>query len=220
MTNLLSSELLLPRYNTVLPFSGEEVSFTPFRVKDAKHIAIILQEENKKLAFTTMVELLKQNSDVKNILDLCVADLEFLFLQIRAKSVDEQLNLIYNKEKITVNIYDIKNKNSISSIQIPVNNDTHIVLETPTAKDLFKLDNFTKETLIKSCIKKIIVKNEIYHVNKYVTKELNEIIDNLPLFVVPKIEDFLGKQPELYIILETKDGPKEVSGFLSFFTSR
>ena len=38
-----SLENLLPHYETVLPFSKEKVSFTPFRVKDAKNISIILQ---------------------------------------------------------------------------------------------------------------------------------------------------------------------------------
>ena len=46
--NILQSiEKLMPRYEAELPFSKEKVTFTPFRVKDAKNISIILQEENK-----------------------------------------------------------------------------------------------------------------------------------------------------------------------------
>lgn len=211
---------LLPQYETTLPFSEINVTFSPFKVKDAKNISIVLQEENKKLAFNMMIELLKSTTKGANLLDLCVADLEFLFLQVRSKSVDERLNLLYNQEKVQVYIFDIKHRNSPITQTVEISKDTHIVLETPTAKDLLKLESFDKDHLIKACIKKIIVKNEIYYLNKFITKELHSLIDNLPLNVLPKIEEFLKVQPELYVMLETKDGQKEVSGFLNFFTYR
>lgn len=220
MSDLPSLNFLLPEYETTLPFSGLPVKFTPFRVKDAKSISIVLQEENKKLSFNMMVELIKNNAKDVNVLDLCAGDLEFLFLQIRSKSVDERLNLIYNQEKIQVYIFDIKHRNNNTSKTIKVNDDTHIVLETPKAKDLLKLDSFEKDNLVKSCIKKIIVKNEIYHLNKFITKDLQILIDNLPLSILPELEDFWKTQPELYVTIATKDGDKEVSGFLNFFTYR
>lgn len=220
MSDLPQLNFLLPEYEAILPFSGFSVKFTPFKVKDAKNVSIVLQEENKKLAFNMMIELIKNNVKDLNVLDLCIGDLEYLFLQIRSKSVDERLNLIYNKEKVQVYIFDIKHRNSVSSKTIQITEDTHVVLETPTAKDLIKLDSFEKENLIKACIKRIIVKNEIYHVNKFVTKELQSLIENMPLSILPKIEEFWSEQPELYVLIPTKDGDKEVSGFLNFFTYR
>jgi len=215
-----SIEKLLPTYTTKLPFSHKEVFFTPFRVKDAKNISIILQEDNKKLAFNAMVDLLKNNTKEINILDLCMADAEFLFLQIRSKSVDEQLNLIYNNEKVQVFIPDIKTRNQELTETITVGDNINLILETPTVKDLIKLSNFEKDSLIKSSIKKITVGNEIYHVQKFIPEELNKLIENLPIHILPKIEKFFINQPELYVVLETKDGPKEVSGILNFFIYR
>ena len=49
MELLNSIDELLPKYETILPFSKQTVEFTPFRVKDAKNISIILQEDNKKI---------------------------------------------------------------------------------------------------------------------------------------------------------------------------
>jgi hypothetical protein len=211
---------LLPKYETTLPFSKDKVTFTPFRVKDAKNISIILQEENKTTALKCMIDLLKTNTSGTNVLELCLADAEFLFLQIRSKSVDERLNLLHNKEKIQVFISQILPRNEIKTETIQISTDLNLTLETPKVKDILKLNSYDKDDFIKSCIKKITVRGEIYHTNKYLTEDLHKLIDDLPLSVIPKLEDFLKNQPELYIMLPTKDGDKEVSGFLRFFTYR
>lgn len=215
-----SIESILPVYETVLPFSKEKVTFTPFKVKDAKNISIVLQENNKKLALVAMVELLKSNSKGTNIMNLCLADAEYLFLQIRSKSVDEQLNLIYNKEKIQVFIPDIKTRNEIKDATIKLNQNTYLTLETPSLKDLLKLDSLEKEDLFKSIIKKVTAKGEVFYTNKFVSDEISKLLDNLPINILPQFDDFLKHQPELYVTLKTADGEKEVSGFLSFFSFR
>ena len=220
MDILNSLESLLPKYQTILPFSKQTVSFVPFRVKDAKNISIILQEENRKLALTSLVDILKTNVKDINILDLCMADAEFLFLQIRSKSVDEQLNLIHNKEKIQVPISDIYGKNDISSQTIHLTNSVNLVLETPTIKDLLKLPSLDKENIIQACIKKVIFNGEIFSVSKYVTDEIKLILGNLPMTVIPKFDEFLKTQPDLFLTIKTEEGDKEVSGFLTFFTYR
>jgi hypothetical protein len=82
------------------------------------------------------------------------------------------------------------------------------------------LSSLEKEEISKACIQKVIVKNEIYKLNKFVTEEIKQLIDNLPLSVLPKIESFIKKQPELYVNLKVLNGTKEVSGLLNFFTYR
>lgn len=215
-----SLEALLPIYETLLPFSKEKVSFTPFRVKDAKNISIVLQENNKKLALIAMLELLKTNAKNVNVNNLCLADAEYLFLQIRSKSVDELLNLIYNKERIQVYIPDIKGRNQIKDQVIQLNNNTYLTLETPTIKDLLKLESLEKEDLIKACIKKVTVNGEIFHTNKFVTEEITNLLQNLPLNILPKFDEFIKNQPELFVMMKTQEGEKEVSGFLNFFSYR
>ena len=210
----------IPEYETTLPISKETVSFSPFRVKDAKAITTILQEDNKKLALKNMVELLKTYTKGTDIEDLCLADAEHLFLQVRSKSVDEILNLIYNGKKVQININEIKARNESCEEEIKVGNDITLVLSTPKLKNILRLNSLDKEELIKACIQKVVVKNEIYKVNKFVTEEIKQIIENLPLSILPKIEMFLKKQPELYLSLQLEEEQKEVSGILNFFTFR
>jgi len=210
----------IPEYETTLPISKKIVSFSPFRVKDAKAITTILQEDNKKLALKNMVELLKAYTKGTDIEDLCLADAEYLFLQVRSKSVDEILNLIYNGKKVQININEIKARNESCEEEIKVGNDITLVLSTPKLKNILRLNSLDKEELIKACIQKVVVKNEIYKVNKFVTEEIKQIIENLPLSILPKIEMFLKKQPELYLSLQLEEEQKEVSGILNFFTFR
>lgn len=218
IVNFLNSTL--PSYETTLPFSKKVVSFTPFKVKDAKNIAIILQENNKKLALKCMIDLLKTCAPTFVADDVCLADAEYLFLQIRSKSVDEVLNLVRNNEKIQVNIADIKTRNDILSEKIEIGHSIVLYLQTPTVKDLIKLHSLDKEDLIKACIQKISIKNEIFYTNKFVSEEIKNILDNLPMSVVPKLDNFLKRQPELYINLSFENEEKEVTGLLNFFIFR
>lgn len=221
MTDILQSlNKLLPTYETTLPFSKKQVTFVPFRVRDAKTISVILQEDNKKLALKIMVELLKANAKGASIEDLYLADAEFLFLQIRSKSVEEVLNLLHNNEKIQVNISDVKHRNNPKEEIIDIGNHIHIHLQTPKVKDLLKLQSLTKEELMKACIKKIVVKKEVFDLDKYVDENIQNILNDLPLSVVPKIDKFLKEQPELYLILALGDDQKEVTGLLNFFIYR
>jgi hypothetical protein len=211
---------LLPKYKAILPFSKKEVEFIPFKIRDAKNISIILQEENKILSFIAMVEILKRNVPDLNVNELCMADAEFLFLQIRSKSVDEVLNLIYQKNKIQVNINDIQPKNNIQEKSIVLNKDVVLELHTPTVKNLIKLKSLDREDFFKSCIKSINVGNEIYDCTKFVPEELKELINNLPLNVSNKIDEFIKIEPQLFLNIELDGQQKEVTGILNFFTYR
>jgi hypothetical protein len=211
---------LLPTYSTELPFSKQKVLFTPFKVKDAKNISIILQEDNKKLALIAMVNVLKNCTKDVAIQDLCMADAEYLFLQIRSKSIEEFITLVFNETKKQVNINELRVRNQINSSEVVVGTNLKIVLETPKIKDLLNLDTLNKEDLIKACVKKLIVKNEIYYTNKFVPDELKNITDNLPISFMVKVDEFLKNQPELYVEIEFNDEKKEVSGILNFFTYR
>jgi hypothetical protein len=206
-----------PKFETTLPFSKKKVLFTAFKVKDAKKISLILNEDNKKLSLLALYECIKDNCDLKNIQDLCLADAEYLFLQIRSKSVDELINVIVNQEKTQIGISNIENKNAIQSLNIPVGESITITLATPSLSDLLKQDSFSDEVYSKSCIKSIIISGQVFYLNKFVNEKCKEIIDNLPLFTMKQINEFVKNEPRLWFKVEKENSGSEVSGFLSFF---
>jgi hypothetical protein len=215
---------LLPIYTVVLPFSKMEVQFTPFKVKDLKNLTMVLHEDNKKLSFMAMIELLKNTTklSIQQLNDLCLADAEYLFLHIRSKSVEETLNLVYKDKKVVINILDIKAKNKIQSGMVHVSDNIKIELKTPTVKKLLKLETFNKEDYIKACFKNIIVKNELYDSDKFVPDEIKNILEHLPIKIMNEFEKFTVSEPELYmeIPIDENNTIKEVSGILNFFIFR
>lgn len=207
---------VLPLYECVLPFSDKKVFFNPFKVKDAKNISIIIQEENKQLVLRTLVDLVKSCCKEINPLELCLADLEYLFLMIRSKSVEENLNLLVKGVPTKVSIFDVKPKNKIDKSEIKISDNMSLKLETPKVKDLLKFSELSKKDIGLSSIKQVIVNKEIYQVDMFVSNEIEELLNNLPLKAMTEIEKF--NQPQLSLAIKTDGGESEVSGILSFFT--
>lgn len=208
----------LPTYDVVLPFSKEEIVFTPFKVKDSKNLSIILQEDNKKIALKALVDLLKNCCIKINPLELCLADAEYLFLMIRSKSVEENINLVVNNNPVKINIYDIKTKNDYVKSEIMVSPKLSLKIETPKLKHLLQLNDFSKKNLLLSSIKEIVVNKEVYEVDKFIPQEISEFLENLPLNVLSQLEKI--EHPELQFSIKVNDQESEVSGFLSFFILR
>lgn len=210
--------LLLPTYECILPFSKKEVIYNPFKVKDIKNLTIILQEDNKKISFKAMIELLKNNTKNLDVNDICLADAEYLFLQIRGKSVGESVALKYNDESVKFNVNEIKHRNDFYDEEISISDKVSVRIKTPKVKDLLDIDFDDKFILIKKYIKEIKVNNQIYDLNKFIPDQIKDLIENLPYSFLQKMENIFKMQPELYITLSTKEGEKEVSGTLNFFT--
>lgn len=209
---------LLPSYTAELPFSKQSVSFTPFKVKDAKNISIILQEENKILSLKALRDLLKNCCSSVDVDDLCLADAEYLFLMIRSKSVEENLNLIVKGNPIKVNIFEIKNKNSFVKQDIKISQGLTLKIETPKLKSLLQLKELSKKSVLLASIKMIVANHEVYNVEKFLPKEIEEFLNNLPLNILNELEKL--NHPELYFNISDEGTESEVSGILTFFTLR
>ena len=219
MNNIVKNiNSLLPTYSTELPFSKETVFFTPFKVKDAKNIAIILQEENKILALKALNELLKTCCQELDPKELCLADAEYLFLMIRSKSVEENLNLLVKSKPVQINVFDIKSRNGIVKTDIKISAGLTLKIETPKLGQLLKLTEFNSKNFLLASVKQIVSSQEIYNVDTFVPKEMEELLNNLPLNILTQLERI--QHPELYLNLNTEDGESEVSGNLTFFTLR
>lgn len=206
-----------PKFETTLPFSKKQVLFTAFKVKDAKKIALVLQENNKKLSLISLYECIKENSNLKNIDDLCLADAEYLFLQIRSKSVDELLNVLVNGSKYQIQINNIVTNNDIQIKTILIGSSIVLNLESPTLSDLLKQDIFDDTTYAKACIKSININGQVFYLNKFLNKECQEIIDNLPIPTIKELNKFVESEPRLYFAIKDEINESEVNGFLSFF---
>ena len=87
----------------------------------------------------------------------------------------------------------------------------------PVLADLLKQDTFDDQTYAKACIKSINISGQVFYLDKFLTKECQEIIDNMPISTIKDLNKFVETEPRLYFAIKDETNESEVNGFLSFF---
>ena len=86
-------KLNIPQYKVKLPSSGKEINMRPFLVKEEKVLMIALESQDAVQITTAVREIILHCTDLDNLDDCTTVDIEYLFLQLRAKSVGEKITL-------------------------------------------------------------------------------------------------------------------------------
>lgn len=234
-------KIATPTYELELPSTGETVQFRPFLVKEEKLLVIALESEDTKQITTAIKTVIKNCILTKSIKveTLPTFDIEYLFLNIRGKSVGEQIevNIICpddNETQVPVKI-DIDSinvqKNDEHTNQIKV--DKHIMMEMkyPSLEQFIKSNfDFTNENamdqsfdLIASCVNKIYTEDEVWTASDVSKKELSEFLDQMNSTQFKQIEKFFETMPKLSHKIEVtnpKTGVESevvLEGLASFF---
>ena len=144
-----------PTYTVDLPLTKEEVKFRPFLVKEQKNMMIAGQGDDETSTFDAIVEMVKSVCENKIDIDkIPLADLEYLFLQIRSKSVGEKSKMeIGCVEKdcgtaipIEINLAEASvDVNDLPDREIKLNDEMLVEVKFPTAKLATKLQNMDNE---------------------------------------------------------------------------
>ena len=234
-------KIATPTYELELPSTGETVQFRPFLVKEEKLLVIALESENTKQITTAIKSVIKNCVMTKGIKvdTLPTFDIEYLFLNIRGKSVGEdiEVNIICpddNETEVPVNIY-------LDDIDV-VKNDEHnnlIKLDDTIAMQMRypSLDQFIKNNfelneknamdqsfdLIASCVDKILTEDEVWTAADCTKKEMNEFLEQMNSSQFKEIEKFFETMPKLsHTVKVTNPNTKVESevvleGLASFF---
>lgn len=213
----------VPIYETELP-SGKKISFRPFLVKEEKILLMAAQAKDEKAIVPAVLQILNNcvidGTDVKS---LPVFDVEYLFLQLRARSVGEIVELRYRcnntlddgkvcntVSEYTVNLLDVKpTKNPNNSNVIDLGNQMGIVLRPPrmnlfTSFDQLKQQdiNFIYDLLLTECIESIYDKDTIYYVKDTPKEEVKQFIESLTSVHQQKINDYFSTLPKIQHTIE------------------
>jgi hypothetical protein len=207
----------IPIYETHLISNGELVRFRPFLVKEQKLFLMANESDDPKETINTIKQVLRNcildDLDVDN---LATFDIEYLFLQLRARSVGEVVTLRFtcnnditeenkcgNVVKIDVNVLDIKpTVNTEHSNKIQINDKIGIVLKYPTfgSVDVASLDTENLDQvldIIVACIDYVYDEEQIYPAKDSSKKELTEFIENLKQTDLEKISAFFNSLPKM-----------------------
>jgi len=203
-------KITAPTYELELPSSGKSVKYRPFLVKEEKILMLASETEDPKEIANAMKTVIKNCliSRIK-IDDLASFDIEYLFLNIRGKSVGEEItiSLVCPDDEVTstttsVLVDDIKVQFPEGhSSSVEVDDSLTIEMKYPSM-DMFLRQNFQNETVdpydvVTSCIDKICNEEEVWEASDCSKKELLEFLDSMTSEQFQKINKFFETMPKL-----------------------
>ena len=203
-----------PTYELTLPSNGKKIKYRPFLVREEKILIMALETEDQKQITNAVVEILGACIMTRGIKvqNLATFDIEYIFLNVRSKSVGETINvniICPDDEKtsveIPIDLESIKVKKDKSHTNIvKIDDNLSLKLKYPSM-DQFIENNFesTNETikntmkLITSSIDIIFSEEESWNASESTQKELEEFIEQLNSKQFQMIEKFFDTMPKL-----------------------
>lgn len=228
-------------YNLVVPSTGKTIRFRQFLVKEQKALLIAQQSADELVMIDTLKNIISQC--VKDPLDvdsLATFDIEYIFVNLRAKSVGETVELKFrcpncndDKEGVRTIQLDLTemevHKDPTHTSKIELFGDVGAVLKYPSFKTLVALrkNNFKDPVeainIIIECIDYIYDTNQVYKPSDVTKEELIEFIDNLTENQMQKFRKFFSTMPRLYKDITftcpkcNAEYTKRLEGLQSFF---
>ena len=198
-----------PLFELTVPSTGEKVKFRPFTVKEEK-ILLIAQESKEQTQIVTSIKQVLgnclQNYDIDK---LAVFDLEYILLNLRSRSVSNELDIKIKdpdtQEEIEVNI-DIDNIKIVRGENhkdvIDISDNISLKMKYPSIDYAMK---FSADTMSQSemfdvmvgCIDSVVEGDQVYKLHEFSQQEVNEFLDSLNAEVISKMKDFFDGAPKM-----------------------
>jgi hypothetical protein len=234
-------KIATPSYELELPSTGETIQYRPFLVKEEKLLVIALESEETKQITTAIKTVIKNCILTKNIKveSLPTFDIEYLFLNIRGKSVGEEIevNIICPDDgetqvPVKINLDDIQvQKNEDHTNKIKVDSSIMMEMKYPSLDQFIKSNfDFNDKNamdqsfeLIGSCIDKIYTEEEVWSALDVSKKELTDFLESMNSSQFKEIEKFFETMPKLSHTIKVKNPVTEIEsdvvleGLASFF---
>jgi hypothetical protein len=240
-------KLDVPVYEITLPSNKKKIRFRPFLVKEQKLFMMASQSEDPKESLATIRQVLSNCIiDDVDVNALPTFDLEYLFMNLRARSVEEVVEMRYKCNNTTIDEETKEEKKCNGVFQYEINltkieptfNPTHsnkialtekmgVVLKYPTFEMAEKYDGMPEnEVLINvlmDCIEYIYDEENLYYAKDNTREELEEFIDSLQQKDLEKFKEFFDTMPEVKTYVPFKcpkcayEEQMEIKGLQNFF---
>ena len=232
-------KIVTPSFELTLPSTGKKIKYRPFLVKEEKILILAIESNSMKDITRAIKDILKNcilTKDIK-VDELPTFDIEYLFLNIRARSIGESIDLVITcpddeKTKVNSKIYidEIEvQKNDEHDINIKID-DTYTMRMKYPSLDQFIDENFVFEgqsdnsfEIIASCIDMVYSEEEAWEAKDCSKKELLEFVEQLNSMQFKQIEKFFDTMPQLSHEIEVENPNTKVKstvlleGLASFF---
>jgi hypothetical protein len=221
--------MALPKVNVMhhtltLPSSGKEVRYRPFLVKEEKILMMAMQSGETKDMISSLKDIVNNcmEEDIK-VSELAMFDFEYIFLQLRARSVGDTIEIKYSepelicsKDNKQCNFESILNIDEITLDRgskkqkdlIDINDSIKVKLRYPKVDDAAGMGGLVAETsqetliettfkMIANCIEYIMDGKEMYKPADYTEKEVDEFLNSLSSAQFKAIQVFFESLPKL-----------------------
>ncbi len=212
MNDILKSIVAVPTYLTKLPSSDQQIEYRPFLVKEEKLLLLAMESKDNEQIYNAIKTILSNCVKTKiDIESLPYFDVEFLFIQIRMKSMGEVVEIIVTdpntKEKFetTMDLNNIKvenlDKQKIKNYKINFTKDSGIIIEYPSFKQFSVITSRNKNAtelmfdFVCQSIKTIFSKDKIVKREDLKSEEIVEFIESLPKSYYKKVSSFFDNTP-------------------------
>ena len=204
----------VPTYELTLPSEDKKIKYRPFLVREEKILYIAMETGQNKEMINALKDVVGACTfDVLNVDRLPIFDIEYLFLQIRAKSVSEVTKFraicpddgkTYVETEVDLTKVEVQvDDEHTNRIMLESGRNLGLVLKYPTLKnyDVGRgLDNIEIDkvfNILIDCIDHIFEGDKIYPAKDTSKQELKEFIEGLPQDAFTKIKSFFDTMPKL-----------------------
>jgi len=230
-------QITTPEFTTILPSTGERLSFRPFLVKEEKILLMAQEGKDKNEIQRAVINILEECIKTPiTIEDLPLFDIEWLFIQLRSKSVGEVIDLkikhVENKEclhlnPIEVNLEELEMTNDPKHTNIiNITDDIGVTMRYPSLKLVGDknpegLDSTAVFNLICDCVLNVFDKDQVY--NDFTKEEIDKFIGDLDQKQLLKFMDFFKTMPKVEHTIKYKcekcgqDVEHKLNGLVDFF---
>lgn len=227
-----------PKFNTVIPSTQKSVHFRPYNVGEEKILLLAFESGDSKMAAKAIADIVQQCIDEDiGINHLATFDIEYLFLQIRSKSVGETSTILLrcdceHANSIDINVSDINiNTKEFPDPKIKLNDDMELEMGFPKyfevieKEDILSGESYTDILyhLSLMCLKTLYTENDTYLFKDEPEEEVKEFMNSLSTEHYQKILEYVNQLPSLKYDAEfkcescEKDNKYTLQGLQDFF---
>ena len=232
-------QVVLPTYELEIPSSGKKIKYRPFVVKEEKMLLLALETNDEKQIEDATRTLLKNciQSRVK-LEDLAIFDLEYIFLNIRAVSVGEVVEMLLTCEddgetqvRYNLNLTDVKvSKPEGHSNKIMLSDTMGVIMKYPSFGEFVKTSIIGQAPtadgvveIIAGCIDQIFDNEDVYDSSTTSKKEFIEFVEGFTNKQFEDVQKFFEDAPVLEHVIKVKnpntgvENTFTISGLANFF---
>lgn len=204
-----------PLFELFVPSMNKSVKARPFVVREEKILLTAQQSGEEKDIILAIKQVLNNCiADDFDVDELATFDLEYMFLKLRSRSVNNIIEVSY-RDNEDEKVYDFQI--DLDEVELKMNKDiSNIIMVTDVLGIKMKYPSVTildsvpdtndagevVEYLIKSCVDQIFDEDSVYLSNQYTDEELTDFLDSLDIETFGKIREFFNNLPQMYHKIE------------------